>query len=78
MILRIVLIAVALAFGCAKQELPPGTAPDRTPPRVTETWPAYGEAVSDLDGNAWIRFDEPLSDPRGVERSLVASPAGFY
>ena len=72
MSLRIALIAVALAAGCAKQELPPGTAPDRTPPQVTETWPEYGEAVSDLDGNAWIRFDEPLSDPRGVERSLVA------
>ena len=71
-------LVLALALGCAKQELPPGTAPDRSPPTVTETWPAYGDAVTDLDGDAWIRFDEPLSDPRGIERTLVASPAGVY
>lgn len=73
-----VLAGLVVAFGCAKQELPPGTGPDRMPPAVEETWPAYGETVSDLDGDAWIRFDEPLSDPRIVERNLVASPAGRY
>ena len=72
------LLAMVAAAACAKEEPPPGTAPDRTPPQVTETWPAYGDSVSGLDGDAWIRFDEPLSDPRGVDRSLEASPAGVY
>lgn len=72
------LLGMVAAVACAKQEPPPGTPPDRTPPRVEETWPAYGDSVSSLDGDAWIRFDEPLSDPRGVNRSLEASPAGVY
>jgi len=71
-------LAMVAVAACAKQEPPPGTPPDRTPPQVEETWPPYGDSVSSLDGDAWIRFDEPLSDPRGVDRSLEASPAGVY
>ncbi|TFG66599.1 MAG: hypothetical protein E4H28_01430 [Gemmatimonadales bacterium] len=66
------------ALACAKQELPPGTLPDRLPPQVVETHPSYAETVPGFDGDAWIRFDEPLMDPRSIERSLLSSPAGSY
>ncbi len=72
------LILCVLAGACAKQELPPGTGHDTSPPRAVETRPAYGETVPGFDGDAWIRFDEPLSDPRSIERTLFSSPAGRY
>ncbi|MDH3297210.1 MAG: Ig-like domain-containing protein, partial [Gemmatimonadota bacterium] len=75
---RSVLVLCALLGSCAKQELPPGTPPDRAPPRSIETRPAYGETVPGLEGDAWIRFDEPISNPRSFDRTLRASPAGRY
>lgn len=72
------LVLCVLVGACAKQEPPPGTGRDASPPRVVETRPAYGEAVPGFDGDAWIRFDEPLSNPRNIERTLLASPAGRY
>jgi len=72
------LMLSALAVACAKQELPPGTLPDRLPPQVVETRPSYAEAVPGFDGDAWIRFDEPIMDPRSIERTLLSSPAGIY
>ncbi|MFQ5530347.1 MAG: Ig-like domain-containing protein, partial [Gemmatimonadota bacterium] len=73
-----ILVLCALMGSCAKQELPPGTAPDRSPPRAVETQPAYGEVAPDFEGDAWIRFDEPISNPRSFDRTLLASPAGRY
>lgn len=67
-----------LAAACAKQELPPGTHPDRAAPKAVETHPSYGESVPGFEGDAWILFDEPLGDPRSLERSLLSSPAGRY
>ena len=75
---RPLLVLCLLAGACAKQEPPPGTGRDASPPRAVEIRPAYGEAVPGFDGDAWIRFDEPLSDPRSIERTLLASPAGRY
>jgi len=72
------LVLGALVVACAKQEPPPGTRTDRIPPQAVETHPAHGEAVPGFDGDAWIQFDEPLIDPRSVERTLLSSPAGRY
>lgn len=76
--LRPILGLCAIIGSCAKPELPPGTPPDRSPPRSVETRPAYGESVPGFDGDAWIRFDEPISNPRSFDRTLLASPAGRY
>ena len=70
--------AAALATAtltCANVEAPPGTAPDFEPPGVAERYPAPGSIVPDLDGDAWIRFDEPVQAPRNLERGLDLSPA---
>jgi hypothetical protein len=72
------LVLGALVVACAKQEPPPGTRTDRIPPQAVETYPVHGEAVPGFDGDAWIQFDEPLMDPRSVERTLLSSPAGRY
>lgn len=72
------LMLCVLAVSCAKQEPPPGTHPDRQAPRAVETYPSYGEAVPGFEGDAWIQFDEPLMNPRNIERTLLASPAGRY
>ena len=72
-------LALALAFmACAREEMPPGTGPDFEPPAVTEMFPAHGSAVPGLDDDAYIRFDEPLGDPRSVSRTLQTSPAWVY
>jgi hypothetical protein len=60
---------------CANVEAPPGTGPDFAPPSVVERYPAPGSIVPDLDGDAWVRFDEPLQGPRNLERGLDLSPA---
>ncbi|MEJ2483655.1 MAG: Ig-like domain-containing protein, partial [Gemmatimonadota bacterium] len=66
---------VAMAVGCANVEAPPGTGPDFEAPSVVERYPAPGSIVSGLDGDAWIRFDEPVQSPRNLERGLDLSPA---
>lgn len=71
-------VLCCLVAACANPELPPGTHPDRVAPRAEEIHPAYGEAVPGFDGDAWVQFDEPLLDPRSIERTLIASPAGRY
>jgi hypothetical protein len=58
--------------------MPPGHAPDFEAPVVVEMFPEHGSAVPDLDEDAFVRFDEPLGDPRSIERALFASPAGVY
>jgi len=60
---------------CANVEAPPGTGPDFEPPSVAERYPAPGSIVPDLDGEAWVRFDEPVQAPRNLERDLDLSPA---
>ena len=71
---RVGALAVA-TLTCANVEAPPGTAPDFEPPGVAERYPAPGSIVPDLDGDAWIRFDEPVQSPRNLERGLDLSPA---
>jgi hypothetical protein len=73
-----VFVICGLLASCANPELPPGTHPDRVAPQAEEIHPSYGEAVSGFDGDAWVQFDEPLSDPRSVERTMLMSPAGRY
>jgi hypothetical protein len=41
-------------------------------------YPEHLSVNPGFDDDAYIRFDEPLADPRGVERSLVGSPADLY
>lgn len=73
-----VVTAVLLGTACAHEEAPPGHPPDFDPPVVVEMFPAYGSAMPDLDEDAYLRFDEPLGDPRGVSNLLVSSPAWAY
>lgn len=65
----------SVTLTCANVEAPPGTAPDFEPPTVAERYPAPGSVVPELDGDAWIRFDEPVQAPRNLERGLDLSPA---
>lgn len=67
-----------LALGCAREEPPPGTRPDNTPPRPVTIAPGYGVSLPGFDGAARVRFDEPLSSPRNLAREVVGSPAGRY
>lgn len=72
-------LAVLLgAAGCAREEMPPGHGPDFTAPAVVEMYPTPGAVVPDLDEDVYVKFDEPLGDPRSIERSLVSSPAWSY
>ena len=76
-----VLAGGAVAFlvgGCAREEMPPGTAPDFEAPAVVEMFPAFGAAVPDLEEDAFVRFDEPLGDPRSLSRTVQTSPAWLY
>jgi len=70
-------LALVLA-GCARAEMPPGTGPDFDPPLVVEMFPEYGAVVPDLDEDAFVRFNEPLGDPRSVARVVQTSPAWLY
>jgi len=72
------LVLLALLVGCAKEEPPPGTHPDNIAPRPVELRPEYGASVPGFDGVARVRFDEPLSNPRDLERNVSGSPAGSY
>jgi hypothetical protein len=73
------LLGLALAgAGCALEEMPPGTGPDFEAPAVTEMFPAHRTAVPDLDEDAFIRFDEPVGDPRSLARVVETSPAWLY
>jgi hypothetical protein len=70
-------LAIALV-ACANEEMPPGTGPDFEAPSVVEMYPEPGSAVPDLDDEAYVRFDEPLGDPRSVARVVETSPAWLY
>lgn len=72
------LLLLPLLAACAKQEPPPGTHPDDTPPRPVQLRPEYGASVAGFDGYAKVQFDEPLSNPRNLTRSVTGSPAGRY
>ncbi len=74
----VLVAAVAVAASCARAEQPPGHGPDFEPPAVVDLFPSHGAVVPDLDEDAFVRFDEPLGDPRSIERALVASPAWPY
>lgn len=67
-----------LSQACASEEAPPGTRPDRDPPRVVERYPEHRSVRPGFEGDVYIRFDEPLADPRGVERLLSGSPADRF
>jgi len=68
-------LAIVVA-ACARQEMPPGTGPDFDPPAVVEMFPEYGTAVPDIDEDAFVRFDEPMGDPRSVARA-AGGTCGF-
>lgn len=72
------LLLLPLLAACAKQEPPPGTHPDDIPPRPVQLRPEYGASVPGFDGYAKVQFDEPLSSPRNLTRSVTGSPAGRY
>jgi hypothetical protein len=73
------LLGVAVAgSACAREEMPPGTGPDFEPPAVVEMFPVSGSAVPDLDEDAYVKFDEPLGDPRSLARVIETSPAWRY
>ncbi|MBT8478580.1 MAG: Ig-like domain-containing protein, partial [Gemmatimonadetes bacterium] len=73
------LLGVALVCAtCAREEMPPGTGPDFEAPQVVEMFPAPATAVPDLDEDVYVRFDEPIADPRSVARTLETSPAWLY
>ena len=74
----LVCLGSLLSCACAKEEMPPGHGPDFDPPVVVETFPAHGSAVPGLDEDAYLRFDEPLGDPRSMSNRLVTSPAWPY
>lgn len=76
-VVRHILCALVIG-GCAREEMPPGTGPDYQAPSVVETFPTQGAAVPDLDGDAFIKFDEPLGDPRSLSRVVQTSPAWPY
>jgi hypothetical protein len=69
------LLASVGALSCANVESPPGTAPDNAPPGVRERYPPPDAVVPDLDGDAYLRFDEPIQSPRSLERQVDYSPA---
>ena len=76
---RNLLLGVALiGAACAREEMPPGTGPDFEAPAVVEMFPLPRSAVPDLDEDAFVRFDEPMGDPRSVSRLVETSPAGLY
>lgn len=66
------------AYGCAKQEPPPGHRPDSRAPAVASISPPPGSIVRDLRAPLVIRFDEPISSTRGLETQLKASPGYRY
>lgn len=70
-------LTVACA-ACAREEMPPGTGPDFEAPAVVEMFPLSGAAVPDLDEDAYVKFDEPLGDPRSLARVIETSPAWQY
>jgi hypothetical protein len=70
-------LAIVLA-SCAREEMPPGTGPDFEAPAVVEMFPPHGSAVPDLGEDAYVRFNEPLGDPRSVARLIETSPAWLY
>lgn len=73
-----VLFCGSLTLACANEEAPPGTGPDLDPPRVVERYPEYRSVRAGFRGDAYVRFDEPLADPRSVERLVVGSPADRF
>jgi len=72
------LLLALVPVACAREEMPPGTGPDFEPPQVREMYPTLGSAVPDMDGEAYLEFDEPLADPRSVERVIEKSPSWLY
>ena len=67
------LVGLILFSGCARQALPPGGPPDRTPPRVLWTVPVPDTVGVARDAPIRIGFSEAM-DRRSVERALFISP----
>jgi hypothetical protein len=75
---RFLSVLAILLVSCAREEMPPGTGPDFEAPAVVEMFPRHGSAVPGMDEDAYVRFDEPLGDPRSVARMIETSPAWLY
>lgn len=62
-------LALALAVegvGCANMTPPPGGPPDSTPPHILVVQPESGAVLSELKGDAVIRFDELIDEMGGL------------
>lgn len=75
---KLLLSLAIVCTACAREEMPPGTGPDFEAPVVVEMFPAHGSSVPDIDGHAYVKFDEPLGDPRSLARQIETSPAWLY
>lgn len=75
---RLLPVLTIVLVSCAREEMPPGTGPDFEAPAVVEMFPLHGSAVPGMDEDAYVRFDEPLGDPRSVARIIETSPAWLY
>lgn len=60
----LLLTLVALA-ACANMTPPPGGPPDSTPPHIVVVQPESGAVLSELKGDAVIRFDELIDEMGG-------------
>ena len=76
--LNLLLGVTVACVACAREEMPPGTGPDFEAPVVVEMFPLSAAAVPDLDEDAYVKFDEPLGDPRSLARVIETSPAWQY
>ncbi len=75
---RLALALCPLLSACARELPPPGTHPDRQPPRISRIEPPPDSVVAGFDGRIRIRFDEPVNIPNDLVRRIVASPVEPY
>ena len=55
-----------MGWGCANMTPPPGGPPDSTPPHILVVQPESGAVLSELKGDALIRFDELIDEMGGL------------
>jgi hypothetical protein len=76
--LRARLLALALMAGCASQGMPPGGAPDKTPPLLLKVTPESGSLHVGPRQVVTFRFDEVVNERvragGGLDQGVVVSP----
>ncbi|MEJ2721991.1 MAG: Ig-like domain-containing protein [bacterium] len=68
-----ILAVLITAASCAISEAPPGGPEDKTPPKVTETFPANGAVGVPIDSEIGVEFSEGMKRAR-LERLVSLSP----